>query len=138
MENKKSTALPETERRLFRRVPYRTPLEIQNVSASDSGNVFEVIPKRIFLRSCNISEGGMGLLLPFVAKPGSVLKVTYRTGAERMDQVEVFVRVVWNKGSKHGVRFLMLGNEARENIRDIVRKVEANRRKRRPATAKKS
>jgi hypothetical protein len=130
MEKPKKSLPPGGEQRLFKRANHRMTVEIQSVSTSESGNVFEVKHERVHLNSCDLSERGMGLRLPFSGKVGSVLKISCRVGPDPKDIVEVFARVMWSKGKKCGVHFLMLENEAREILRGIVRNAPVKKRTR--------
>jgi hypothetical protein len=132
MEKNEKSPPSFVERRRFKRARYRTTLEIQSVATSESGNVFEVMHERVPLKDCELSEGGMGLHLPFSAEEGAVLKIRCRVGPEPDDFVEVFARVIWKKDGQIGTRFLMLENEARETIRGIVRGAMARKRRRTP------
>lgn len=128
MEKTKKNPPPDGERRLFKRASRRMTVEIQSVSTSESGNVFEVKHERIPLKFCNLGEGGMGLRLPFAAKIDSVLKISFRVGLDPGEIVEVFARVIWTKDERCGVRFLMLENETRQSLRGIVRAALAQKR----------
>jgi len=130
MEKEKKNPSPEGERRLFKRASRRMTVEIQSVSTSESGNIFEVKHERIPLKFCDLGEGGMGLRLPFAAKIGSVLKISFRVGQDPGEIEEVFARVIWTKDERCGVRFLMLENETRQTLRGIVRATLVQKRNR--------
>ena len=109
------------ERRRFKRAPFRGSVEVQSVTPSKTGNVYEIKAPRIPLSACNIGEGGLELNLPSDLKPGTLLKLTFRTGPEGQEVSEAFARVVWNREGRHGVQFLMLEEETHRRIRRIVR-----------------
>ena len=110
----------EPERRKFKRAPFRGSIEIQTVTPSKTGNVYEIQTPRIPLSACNIGEGGLELNLPSDVKPGTLLKLTFRTGSEGQELSEAFARVIWNRDGRHGVQFLMLEEETHRRIRGIV------------------
>jgi hypothetical protein len=112
------------ERRKYKRAPFRGSVEIQTVTPSKTGNVYEIQSPRIPLSACNIGEGGLELSLPSDLKPGTLLKLTFRTGPEGQELSEAFARVVWNRDGRHGVQFLMLEDETHRRIRGIVRDQE--------------
>jgi len=108
------------ERRKHKRAQYGIPLQVQPVSPSKSGNVFEVQDRYLGAGGVNISEGGLNFELGESLQPGSILKVTFKIRPQDSVEHETYAKVMWVKKTNHGVQFLMLEENTLRKIRGFI------------------
>jgi len=93
---------------------------VQTVSSSKIGNVFEVKNQTLSAQGRDISEGGFGIDVTSAFKPGAILKISFKIGAQDESEAEAYVRVVWTQRDKHGLQFLMLEDSTLRKIRGYI------------------
>lgn len=108
------------ERRKYQRASYPHSFQLQPVSPSKSGNVYEVMEKRIGAGGRDISEGGLRFDLNESLAPGSIIKISFKMREQDDVEHETYAKVLWVKRATHGAQFLMLEENALHNIRGFI------------------
>lgn len=106
------------ERRKFKRIPFGRKVEIHQVVESRSGNVYEVRGAPLAAVACNLSEGGLCVKWIGAARSQDLVKVQFEF--EEGKTLDGFGRIVWNRGARSGLQFLVLNAAGRRLLRSFV------------------
>jgi hypothetical protein len=108
------------ERRKYQRASYPGSFQVQPVSPSKSGNVFEVMEKRLGADGRDISEGGLRFDLDKTLTPGSIVKISFKVREQDTIEHETYAKVMWVRSVTHGAQFLMLEDTTLHKIRGFI------------------
>ena len=109
------------DRRKHPRVKYEDKVQIHPVIESKSGNVFEVQGNPLTVNSYDLSEGGIRLELGIPKPPSHILKLNFRVHKDK--SVDVYSKLAWTSDKFHGYQFIVVDEETKKIIRDLVDKL---------------
>jgi c-di-GMP-binding flagellar brake protein YcgR len=109
------------ERRKHTRVKFEEHVKIHPVQESKSGNVFEVQGNPLTVKAFDLSEGGIRLELGIPRPPSHILKVNFRVHKDRT--IDVYSKLVWVSDKYLGYKFIVVDEEARKIIREVLEKL---------------
>jgi c-di-GMP-binding flagellar brake protein YcgR len=108
------------ERRKYKRVEFKESVVVHPVLESKSGNVYEVGESSLRVKSVDVSEGGLRLLLSEPVSAGKILKVNFQSSKSKMS--DIYTKIAWANGALCGLQFIVLDEPTRQFIRDYVEK----------------
>jgi hypothetical protein len=109
-----------SERRKHKRVEFKEAVMVHPVLESKSGNVYEVGESALAVKSLDVSEGGLRLLLSEPVAAGKILKVNFQSPKSKMS--DIYTKIAWANGALCGLQFIVLDGPTRQFIRDYVEK----------------
>jgi hypothetical protein len=109
------------ERRKHPRARFEDNVQIHPVIESKSGNVFEVQGNPLTLKAVDLSEGGIRLELGIPKPPSHILKLNFQVHKDK--SVDVYSKLAWTSDKFLGYQFIVVDEETRKVIRDLVEKL---------------
>ena len=108
------------EKRKHHRVEFRQPVRVFPVLPSKSGNIYEVQTESFEVQAHDISEGGLRLQTHQDLNPQFLVKLNFEILKDQ--PVEVFGKIMWSQEKHHGIRFMLVDQEMRRDIKSLARK----------------
>jgi hypothetical protein len=108
----------ESDKRKHLRIKFDGAVNIYPVTQSKSGNIFEVQAKGKTAQGGDISEGGIRLVIQDGNEPKDILKLNFKI--KKFKSAEVYAKLVWKKGDTFGMRFILLDDDFRSQIRIML------------------
>jgi hypothetical protein len=102
------------EKRLSRRAGYTSPVDAYQVQPSRSGYIFEVSNEQERFPAVDISHTGIRLATSRTLPISAILKLKLALQPEK--PVDVFARVVWSNQAQTGLKFIVLHEEAKQDL----------------------
>ncbi|HVM33249.1 MAG TPA: PilZ domain-containing protein [bacterium] len=108
------------ERRKHKRVEFKESILAHPVHESKSGNVYEVGESSLTVKSMDVSEGGLRVMVSQPLDAGKILKINLPSPKSKM--TDIYTRIAWANGALCGLQFIVLDESTRQFIRGYVEK----------------
>jgi hypothetical protein len=112
--------LSDAERRKHKRVEFKESILVHPVLESKSGNVYEVGESALTVKSLDLSEGGLRVMISEPVTAGKILKVHIQSPKSKMS--DIYTKIAWANGALCGLQFIVLDENTRQFIRGYVEK----------------